>query len=136
MLVALLILGLAVAVGTTALARREMSATPLQVAEALQGAMLRARSEALRTGAETAVLIDVERGRFAYPPDASPVLLPEGMRIGLRAERTLGGRALVVFRPDGSASGAAIRFEQGGRAAILQVSWLTGLARLRAGPSP
>jgi general secretion pathway protein H len=135
MLVALVILGFVLAAGTAAIARRDMTPTPRQVAERMQAAFLRARGDAIRTGGDAAVLVDVPGRGFAYPADAAPSPLPDGMEIRLRAAAELfagGGRAHVVFRADGSSSGADVLLT-GGRpgAARIEVDWLTGVPRLR-----
>jgi general secretion pathway protein H len=135
LLAVMMILALAVAVGTTALSHRA-SATPLQVAEQVQGAMQRARAEAMRTGTDTAVTIDLARRRVDYLPGATPIALPPTMRIRVRTGAGLvsaEGAARLVFRADGSSSGGALRFEEAGRAAGIEVSWLTGLPRLDGG---
>jgi type II secretion system protein H len=134
MLVALVILAFVLAAGAAAIARRDLTPTPRQVAQQLQAALLRARSDAIRRGADAAVLVDVPGRRFAYPPDAAPSVLPEGMPIRVRAAAPLAaedGAALVVFRADGSSSGADVTLGEGGPdAARVAVDWLTGLPRL------
>jgi general secretion pathway protein H len=138
LLAVLMILALAVAVGASALSRRAMPATPLQVAEQVQATMLRARAEAVRTGAETAVVIDLAGRRVVSLPGASAIALPRAMQVRVRtgAELVTGGReARLVFRPDGTSSGGELGLEQAGRTAGIEVSWLTGLPRVlgRAG---
>ena len=136
LLAVMLILALAIAVGATALSHRSTSATPLQVAERIQAGMLRARAEAMRTGTDMAVTIDLAGRRFLYLPGAMPIVLPDTMHIRLHtgAEFLSAGRkARLVFRPDGSSSGGELWFEQAGRTAGLEVSWMTGLPRVQEG---
>jgi general secretion pathway protein H len=136
LLAVMLILALAVAVGATALSHRRASATPLQVAERVQAGMLRARAEAMRTGTDMAVTIDLTNRRVLYLPGAMPIALPETMHVRLHTGAeflSVGRKARLVFRPDGSSSGGELRFEQAGRAAGLEVSWLTGLPRVQGG---
>lgn len=131
LLAAMLILALAVAVGATALSHRRTSATPSQLAEQIQAGMLRARADAIRTGADTAVTIDLDARRVLYRPGARPITFPETMHVRLRTGAGLvsGREARLVFRPDGSSSGGELWLEQAGRTAGLEVSWMTGLPR-------
>ena len=134
MLLALTILGLVLAAGAAAVARRDLTPTPAQVARQIQAALLQARSEAIRTGADAAVVIDLAARSFAHPPGAAPVALPDGMVIRARTAAELvtrDGRALIVFRADGGASGAEIALSApGAPGARIEVGWLTGLTRL------
>jgi prepilin-type N-terminal cleavage/methylation domain-containing protein len=136
MIVALIVVSLALAIGGATLARRDMTPTPVQVARQMQGLMLQARSDAVREGRDASVLVDVAGRRYAYPPEARPVALPEGTEIALQAAAAGagGGGALIVFRADGSASGGDVMLTDGRHAdARLAVNWLTGLPRLVAG---
>ncbi|MFO6463282.1 prepilin-type N-terminal cleavage/methylation domain-containing protein [Jannaschia sp. KMU-145] len=138
MLVALVILGILAGLGAGALARRDPAPSPVQMAERLQAVIIDARGDAMRTGRDTLVAIDLSERRFAYPPDADPIDLPPGMRLdGLLARPFVeGGTAALVFRPDGSSSGAELAFVADDAVARLEVDWLTGLPRLLDGDAP
>jgi general secretion pathway protein H len=139
MIVALIVVSIALALGGATLARRDMTPTPVQAARAMQGLMLQARSDAVRAGGDRAVLVDVGARAYAYPADGRPVALPLGTEMRLQAAAAGGddGRALVIFRADGSSSGADIRLSDGRHAdARLAVNWLTGLPRLAAETPP
>lgn len=132
MLVVLAILGILAGLGAGALARRDPGPTPWQIAERLEATLRAARSEALRTGRDQAVAIDLAGRSFAWPPGATPVHLPPGTTLRGVLARPFAGEttAGLVFRPDGSASGGEIEIVAEGRGAKLEVSWLTGLPRL------
>jgi general secretion pathway protein H len=135
LLAVMLILALAITAGATALSHRRPSATPSQMAERIQAGMLQARAEAMRTGTDIAVTIDLASRRVLYLPGATPLAVPETMHVRLRtgAELASGQRAQLVFRPDGSSSGGELWFEQAGREAGLEVNWMTGLPRVQSG---
>lgn len=137
MIVVMLVLVVVLGVGATALARRDMSPTAAQSARQVQALLLQARSEAIRQGADTTVAIDVPGRRIAFPPDGRPLQLPEGTALTLRAASVGAmpdGRVRLVFRADGSASGAEVRLaDRAGRVAGVAVDWFTGIARLMSG---
>ena len=133
-LAALLVLGLALAVGTTALARRSAAPLPHDVAQSLSSAMIAARAAALRTGTERAVAFDLA-GRQVTAGTTS-IEIPDGMtiRVSVAGSPSNAGTARIVFRPDGSASGAVVDLAEGARSASVGVDWLTGLPRVRGTP--
>jgi general secretion pathway protein H len=137
MLVTMLVVAVALALGGSVIARRDMTPTPAQVARQLQATFLQARSDAVRRGRDAAVLVDIAGRRFAYPEAATPVPLPDGtdVRLVAGAVASDGGRTLVVFRADGSSSGADLILADGRHAdARVAVNWLTGLPQILLEP--
>lgn len=127
-------------VGST-MARRDNRTTTLQSAQAMQSLLFQARSDAILKGENALVAIDAANGRYTYPSNAAPVKLPEGQVIRMIAGAEFvsddGTTYFLVFRPDGSSSGAEIVLEdaRSGRAR-LEVNWLTGVPRLKAVDAP
>ncbi len=136
MIAATMILALAVGVGASALGRRNTVPAPLETARTLQSLLLQARSDAILRGADTAFQIHIGNRFFAYPRDGKRILLPAGMDIRMLAGGEFtdrDGESLVLFRADGSSSGADILLTDGKRAdARIDVNWLTGIARIKA----
>lgn len=127
-------------VGST-MARRDNRATTLQSAQAMQSLLFQARSDAILKGENVLVAIDATNRRYTYPRGATPVTLPEGQVIRMIAGAEFvsddGSTYFLVFRPDGSSSGAEILLSdaRSGQARI-DVNWLTGVPQLKAGAAP
>ncbi len=138
-LVTLVILATVLGTVGSTLARRENRVTPLMSAEAMQSALFQARSDAILRGRNTVFTIDAGNKRYIYPQGGKPVQLPDDqeMRMVAGSEFTDpdGRTYYLVFRPDGSSSGAEITLANaaGSSAARIDVNWLTGLPRLRVG---
>lgn len=126
-------------VGTT-LARRENRITPLMSAETLQSMLFRARSDAILKGRNTLFSLNAGAKQYVYPAGAQPIQLPDDQEIRMIAGSEFvspdGSTYYLVFRPDGSSSGAEILLRNGaGTEARVEVNWLTGLPRMRVGTS-
>ena len=126
-------------VGTT-LARRENRITPLMSAETLQSMLFRARSDAILKGRNSLFAINAGARQYIYPAGARPIQLPDDHEIRMIAGSEFvspdGSTYYLVFRPDGSSSGAEILLRNGaGNEARVYVNWLTGLPRLHVGTS-
>jgi general secretion pathway protein H len=136
-LVALTIFLMVIATVGTTIARRDMTPTPLQTAKTMQSMLFRARSDAILRGADTAFVIDMKAKRFAYPKGSAPIALPEGGDIRMLTGGELiseSGEVLLLFRADGSSSGAEILLSDGRSAeARINVNWLTGVPLLLEG---
>jgi general secretion pathway protein H len=95
-----------------------------------------ARDTAIRTGSESALVIDVEARRLDLP-GFRPVFLPAGVNLDLevaRRELLDGDRGAIRFFPDGSSTGGRIVLSRGKGADVtgyqVGVNWLTGRVRL------
>jgi general secretion pathway protein H len=123
-------------VGAT-IARRDTTPTPLETAEQMQSMLFRARSDAILKGVDTAFVIDMRAKRFAYPKGSTPIELPDGDEIRMLTGGDLvseSGEVHVLFRADGSSSGAEILLTDGRSAdARVNVNWLTGVPLLLEG---
>lgn len=136
-LVALTIFLMVIATVGTTMARRDTTPTPLQTAKMMQSMLFRARSDAILKGVDTAFVIDMKAKRFAYPKGSTPVDLPEGAGIRMLTGGELvsqSGEVQLLFRADGSSSGAEILLTDGRSAdARINVNWLTGVPLLLEG---
>ena len=139
LLVAFTIAALVMGTVGAAMVRRDPRPSPLQVGQAMQSMMLRARSDAIVKGTDTMFAIDTRARRYAYPVGADPVALPEGQEIRMIAGGEFvsedGATYFLLFRADGSSSGAEILLTDGRSAdARIDVNWLTGVSRLIGEP--
>ncbi len=139
-LVALVILATVLGTVGSTLARRENRITPLKSAESMQSMLFQARSDAILKGRNTLFAIDARNRQYVYPAGTTPRRLPDDHEIRMVAGSEFispdGQTYYLVFRPDGSSSGAEILLRNGaGAEARIFVNWLTGLPRLRVGAS-
>lgn len=95
-----------------------------------------ARETAIRTGTDTALVVDVEERRLELPGFRT-VSLPHRLRIGLNAasrEQIDEQRGAIRFFPDGSSTGGVITLArgdtQGDSGFQVGVNWLTGRVRM------
>lgn len=134
-LVALLILAVAMAGFAFALKPHEIASSPVRIAEQIQMMLLHARSDAIMSGRNKSVAIDVEAGRLRF--GAQTVSLSSHLSLRLLTGQELvatDGQATLVFLSDGGSSGAEIEIiDQRGRRALVRVNWLTGLPILSVG---
>ena len=134
-LVTLMILGIVIAAVGSTIARRDNKPSAFEAGQAMQSMILRARSDAILGSKDTRFAIDTNTRRYAYPADATPIALPDGVEISM----TAGGEFIsddestyfLMFRPDGSSSGAEIVLSEGSGSAVrIDVNWLTGVPRI------
>jgi general secretion pathway protein H len=136
-LIVLAIVGMVAATVGATMARRDTTPSPLESATKMQSMLLRARSDAIVGGTDTFFVIDAERRQYAYPRGTAPLQLPEDQEIRMVAGGESGaddGAVEILFRADGSSSGAEILLTNGRSAeARIEVNWLTGVPLLREG---
>jgi general secretion pathway protein H len=97
-----------------------------------------ARETAIRTGADTALIVDVQERRLELS-GFKTITLPSGLRLGLNAaqrEMIDEQRGAIRFFPDGSSTGGVITLARRGAEADsgyqVGVNWLTGRVRMAA----
>jgi general secretion pathway protein H len=133
MLVTLTILVLVMGSLTVSMARRDVVPTPHDKAREIQALLYLARSEAISTGEDRTVVINVDGRRLDYQA-RKPVILADGQKLRVVAGRELitgNNEVSLVFLADGGSSGADIEVSDGrGRSAMLRINWLTGLPAL------
>lgn len=93
-------------------------------------AMLRdARTVAIESQSETAVLIDAKGRKLSFPAAGRVLDVPLGVTMtGKVAESNDGQMAGVTFLPSGGSSGGVLSFAFRGRSYALRINWLTGRA--------
>ncbi|NDP43949.1 MAG: prepilin-type N-terminal cleavage/methylation domain-containing protein [Aromatoleum sp.] len=107
-----------------------VSTTDMKSATRSLAAGLRlARSEALATRAETAVVMDLERRTFRVARDPREIALPKQIELkvftaqsDIASERT----GAIRFFPDGGSNGGRVTLASGERKFEVDVDWLTG----------
>jgi general secretion pathway protein H len=87
------------------------------------------RTEAARTGRETATRIDVPERTIASAASRQTVVLPEDLTLEVLASdicATAPGRFAIAFAADGRSCGAVIRISKGTLDWRIRINWLTG----------
>lgn len=88
-------------------------------------ALLRlARSQAIATGEEVALVLDRQARQSRLSGRKTPYPWPE--RVELRLAQTTEQQAGIVFYPDGTSSGGTLVVAGSGRNYRIEVHWLTG----------
>lgn len=130
MLVVMVIMGLAFSL-VPPLFSSGQSATEIKAAARKLAAGLRqARSEAVASRQERALLLDVEQRRFVIGGNPREYRLPAGIGLNLftaQTERQGEHAGTIRFYPDGSSTGGRITVgRDGGQQYKVDVDWLTG----------
>ena len=91
------------------------------------------RSRAMVGNADTALVVDLDRG--AYYSRAAKIErdLPASVALELTVDRrdTDGKQGRIVFYPDGSSSGGKVRLTRNGRGIDITTAWLNGYVSMR-----
>src|SRR5436190_13557023 len=99
----------------------------------LVAALRYTRGQAIVTGAEQRLELDVEKQTY-HAPKRAEVELPRGLKLALLTaaqERISETSGAIRFFPDGSSTGGRVRLTAGERQWDVEVGWLTGEVRLR-----
>jgi general secretion pathway protein H len=127
--IATLLLAIAPPLITSALPGVELKAAARQVTSGLR----LAREEAIRSGRDTAFVIDVDTRVFEVEGGYRRTNLPEDLDLKLEAaEREMRNEhtGAVRFYPDGSSTGGRLVLARGDRGYQVGVQWLTGRIRM------
>lgn len=133
MMVALGLVGVALAIAMP-MAGRSMSAAKLRTtASDLASAAALARSAALRTGRSTQLVVDPERRTYQVAGSGGPMLIPAdiSMHVTGATGEVRRERSSIVFYPDGGASGGVVVLYDGRQRVTISVNWATGGAHVR-----
>ena len=88
-----------------------------------------ARTTAISTHAQTAVMIDSKARRLSMSDGSRMLELPKGVTLDAKvAVPKEGGLPSVRFFPSGASSGGQLTFNFRGRNYALRINWLTGRA--------
>lgn len=131
LMVVLAILSLAAAMVLPRMGAERFALRPAAVQ--LAAALRATRTEAMSASQDTAFILDVEAGRYWANGAVKARSLPRGIGVvtGHRpGEPIATDRAIVQFRPDGSASGGWIGLRSKTQAADITVDWLTGATHI------
>lgn len=92
-----------------------------------------ARTAAIETHTQTAVLIDAKGRRLSLADGGRVLELPRGVSLDARvAVPKSGGLPAVRFFPSGASTGGELSFGYRGRNYDLRINWLTGRADAQA----
>jgi len=102
-------------------------------ARELAAAMRHARSEAVRSGRETVLELDLVTRGYRVPRARLDGRIPEAIALQMDTARSeqRGRVGRIRFFPDGSATGGRISLAHGVRAYAVEVDWLTGRVETR-----
>ncbi len=134
-LLVLAIMALAAALTLPALVRP--SGSELRAATAtLAGGLRRAREAAVNSNREATLTLDLDRHTFTVSGEPRGRGLPPELELALFTARSeLDGERTgrIRFFPDGSSTGGRVSLTSGQRRYHVDVDWLTGQVRVRAG---
>ncbi|MFM8747887.1 MAG: GspH/FimT family pseudopilin [Aestuariivirga sp.] len=86
-----------------------------------------ARTAAIESQKETAVLIEADGRRLSFPAAERVLDVPKGVSLDAKVAAAAGGETPGVrFFPSGSSSGGELSFAFRGRSYQLRINWLTG----------
>ena len=92
-----------------------------------------ARTQAIETHAQTAVMIDAKGRRLSVAGGGRVLELPRGVSLDAKvAAPKDGGLPSIRFFPSGGSSGGQLTFNFRGRSYDLRINWLTGRADAQA----
>ena len=135
--VVLVIASLVLALVGTSISRNISGAEMRTAARKVAASMRYTRTQAILTKTEQVFLLDTESLTY-QAAEKDPEKLPEGMKVELttaRSELTSESAGGIRFYPDGASTGGKVLLEANGRIYTLNVSWLTGEARLERSES-
>ncbi|MFW1677725.1 GspH/FimT family pseudopilin [Pontibacter sp. JAM-7] len=90
-------------------------------------AMLRhARSVAIAQGQAVSFSQDPETGEYALSFQAAAYQPPERIQLTVAANMPGAATGQILFYPDGSSSGGAVKLQSGTRQGEVMIDWLTG----------
>lgn len=94
------------------------------------------RAAAIKSNRDQMLVVDLAARRYWAEGVLKPRALPRNCALAFAVperQRTGADQAVVVFRPDGSATGGEIALCSGRRSAKVLVDWLTGSTRIEWG---
>ena len=128
---------IAIIIGVTAISVTQgMGSAKIRAASKdLMAALRYTRGQAIVSGQEQRLIVDVEK-RTYQAPKKSLVELPKNMEMRLLTaaeEQTSESGGAIRFFPDGSSTGGIVRLISGEHEWKVEIAWLTGEVRLREG---
>ncbi len=139
MLMVLAIFSLVIGFALPSLRSSSTTVSVRQAEAVLISAFREARARAIATNARAGVSLDLTANRLspglAFNPAEAEVLGDETLQVEMTTARALvaGETAgAILFFPDGTSSGGRIVLQNGAAISVVEVDWMTGLARVRA----
>lgn len=141
MLIVMAIFSLVIGLAVPSL-RGSSSVMSVKQAEAtLVSAFREARAQAVAGNRQARVTLDLDTNSLMLGASASELLGGEDMKIEMTTARALvagpfqstvqgATRGAIVFFPDGSSSGGRVTMRSGGAVSVVEVDWMTGMARV------
>lgn len=129
LLIVLTIVGLTFAALSDYLFADRSALSSRSAGQELASVLRRARGLALAGNVETAVFLDLEKGRFGLEGGSEVRNLPADATVQFLTaleELSSDSRGTIRFFPDGSSTGGGVELTSGGRTVTVQVRWLTG----------
>lgn len=136
-LIALAIVGAAALIALPLIGRAADPGRLRAEASAIAAAARSARADAIRTGRERVLVVDVAARAWRTDADAVPRRLDARLAIDADvppAERAAAGERRIRFLASGASSGGTIRLGDGRATASVEIDWLTGGARASVAP--
>jgi general secretion pathway protein H len=133
--IALAIMALGVALVSTAFMRSNEGLRFDESVRALALDLKNAQTQAMRSGRDVALVIDVDARTYSLGDAAQQALPPSAnLRVTSAGEVIAAdGKPAFVFSPDGGSTGGRIEMSIPDRSAALEIDWLTGDVRVLEG---
>lgn len=128
LLAALAVLGLAMGLVATGLSGRWNRPSVEVLASRTASRARAARDEAIRSGRETMLWIDLAQRSISTSGRGRELVIPPSIDLEVLASRAASstGKPGVRFFPDGTSTGGTIRMGPVGRAHEVRINWFTG----------
>ncbi len=135
LLLALSIFAVASAIVIPRVSGARDSAVVQASAQKLAAALKATRAASIKASEARGLVIDLGAAQYWSDGVQRVTKLPRGVSVDLKVPgaSSAKSRAVIRFRPDGSATEAEIRFTKGRRSAVIAVDWLTGATRVVRG---
>ena len=134
MIAALAMVALAVSLVMPLLRASRQSLRLRTVAVEMASNLKIARAEAIKTNSDFVFVLDTSNRSYGASGAVASKRIPRDIAVSFEAQAAESdgpSRAGFRFRPDGTASGGAIKLTSGTSAAAISVDWLTGAVTLR-----
>lgn len=131
-IIALAIMALGVALVSTAFMRSNEGLRFDESVRALALDLKNAQTQAMRSGRDVALVIDVDARTYSLGGATEQALPPSvKLRVTSAGEVLAGeGRPAFVYSPDGGSTGGSVELSIPDRAVTIEIDWLTGGVRV------
>lgn len=133
MIVVLVIAAFAMALLMPDFSRMQEGLQLKSAARGLLSGLRHARGEAIKSGRDATMLVDVEKRIYRLSDSPREFKLPESIDIKLltaESELTGEGQGAIRFFPDGTSTGGRVTVSRGEKKLAVDVVWLTGRVQI------